>query len=252
MSEQNEKNVDLTGIREAVRPAVRHLAKRLCSDLGDNLKSLSVVGSALTDDFHPRYSDINTVLVVGRRSHQLLQTIAGYGGAMGKLKLRAPLLMTDEYVKSSQDVFAVELLDFQLNHATVLGPDPFAELTFKKEDVRLQCERESKAALINLRQGYIRVLAKPKRVADMLTACLGDLLPLLRAMLWLVDADRPGQGQPTLTAAAERFQFDPTVLLTLIELKQEHARPATGQVEPLFEQLYQTVDALSRKVDQLA
>ena len=141
-----ESDPKCDAVHQEAQSAVRFLVQKLTDDLGDNLESLSVVGSALTGDFHPRKSDINTVAVVGTRSQKLLRQLAGYGSSMGRLRLQAPLLMTKEYIQQSLDVFGVEFLDFQLNHATIVGTDPFKELAFKKEDVRLQCERELKSA----------------------------------------------------------------------------------------------------------
>jgi hypothetical protein len=40
-------------LRETIRPPVRLLDLRLRAALGDNLASLTVVGSALTEDFRP-------------------------------------------------------------------------------------------------------------------------------------------------------------------------------------------------------
>jgi hypothetical protein len=105
MAEKTDKRNNISLLREEVQAPVRFLLTQLQKDLDDNLLSLCVVGSALTGDFHPKYSDINTVLVVQRRSHQLLQQLAGYGKSMGKRKLRAPLLMTMEYIEQSLDVF---------------------------------------------------------------------------------------------------------------------------------------------------
>ena len=251
MSQETIAETEFASLRREIRPALATLAEKLLSDLGDNLRSLTVVGSAVTDDFHPQRSDINTVLLVARRSHELLHTIAGYGKTMGKLKLRAPLLMTDEYLQSSRDSFAVELLDFQLNHTTIIGPDPFAGLTFKKEDVRLQGERELKAALIKLRQGYISRLGRGKLIGQLLIGCIGDLLPLLRALLWLEDAERPRRAAATVAAAAERFDFETAPVVALVEFKQQHRPVEAEQVEPLFEKLYQAIDILSRRVDKL-
>jgi len=242
---------DLAGIREEVRAAVRLLLDRTREDFGDDVLSLSVVGSAVTDDFHPKFSDINTVLVVRRRSQRLLQVLAAYGKTMGKKKLRAPLLMTPEYIERSLDVFGAEFLDLQLNHVVVHGSDPFTELSFRKEDVRLQCERELKAALMSLRQGYISALGKPKPVSGLLIDCVSELAVLLRAMLWLTDAERPRCALPTVEAAAEAFEFEPRRISVLMNLKLQHARPAPGQVEGLLEDVYQVIDHLARKVDQI-
>ena len=251
MAESTGNEFCLEGLRAEVRPAVQSLAQKLRDELGENMLSLSVVGSVLTDDFDPRRSDINTVLVVKRRGHELLQLLAGYGKSMGKRKLRAPLLMTAEYIRQSLDVFAVEFLDFQLNHHTVQGPDPFTALEFKKEDVRLQCERELKAALIKLRQGYVQAMGKGKLVGGLVLACAGQLVVLMRAMLWLVDCDRAKTAQATVQAAAERFAFDAGIIGSLVSLKRQHAQPSPDQVEAMFEGLYQVVDHLARQVDQL-
>jgi hypothetical protein len=251
MAEKPSEQIIIGQLRPEIRVPVEFLVTRLREDLGDDLQSLCVVGSALTEDFDPKRSDINTVLTVRRRTHPLLALLAGYGSKMGKMKLRAPLLMTPEYIQQSRDVFGVEFLDIQFNHAVIYGPDPFAGLTFRKEDVRLQCERQLKAALITLRQGYIRTLGKPKLVGELLLACVAELTVLLRAMLWLTDNERDRLALPTLQKAAETFEFDADKITTLMKLKLQHSRPEADQVESIFENTYQVVDLLARKMDQL-
>lgn len=54
----------LEGVREQIREPLRALVERLETALGDNLKSVSVVGSSLTQDFEPKLSDINTVVLL--------------------------------------------------------------------------------------------------------------------------------------------------------------------------------------------
>ncbi|NIA21756.1 MAG: hypothetical protein GWP05_07290 [Anaerolineaceae bacterium] len=250
MSHDEKQIGDLTRLGPTARGPVQTLAGKLLGDLGDNLESLTVIGSALTEDFRPGRSDINTVLVVGRRSQALLKQIAAYGKAMGRKHLRAPLLMTAEYIERSRDVFGVEFLDFQLNHLTVLGDDPFAGLTFEKSDLRLQCERELKASLIALRQGYIRSMGNPRRVAELLVGCLGNVLPVVRAMLWLKDVDRSPLAARTLAEASKVFEFEAGRVPSIPDLRQVRKPPA-DQVDETFEALYSVVDHLSRKVDQL-
>jgi hypothetical protein len=251
MTEKPSEQISIGQLRQEIRTPVEFLFRRLREDLGDELQSLCVVGSALTDDFDPKRSDINTVLTVRQRTHRLLALLAGYGSKMGKMKLRAPLLMTPEYIQQSRDVFGVEFLDIQLTHAVIYGSDPFAELTFRKEDVRLQCERQLKSALINLRQGYIRALGKSKHVGELLVACAGELVVLMRAMLWLTDSERDRRALPTLRKAAEKFEFDADKITTLMEMKLQHNRPKADEVESIFENTYQVVDLLARKTDQL-
>jgi hypothetical protein len=251
MSDEKQGKMAVSQLRPEIQPSVALFGNTLLEDLGDTLESFSVVGSALTEDFDIRNSDINTVLVVKRRSHSLLQRLAGYGKNMGRQKLRAPLLMTREYIEQSLDVFGVEFLDFQLNHTTVYGPDPFADLRFRKEEVRLQCERELKSALIKLRQGYIQSLGKPKFVGELLIGCVSEFVFLLRAILWLQNQERPTGVLPTLKLASEILKFQPDSIQSLLILKQQHLLPAADSMEKLFENLYVTIDQITHQADQM-
>ena len=244
-------NIQVGRLRKQIQKPVGYLARSLLIDMGENLQSLCVVGSALTEDYHPKFSDINTIVVVRQRSHQLLQQLAGHGRKLGRMKLRAPLLMTQEYIQRSVDVFGVELLDFQFNHVVVYGTDPVGELNFQKEDVRLQCERQLKGALIKLRQGYIQALGKSKIVAAVLQDCVKELSVLLRALLWLADIERDKEGMGNLKKCAQEYKFDGKVISYLLELQLAHRRCPADQVEYLFEQVYQTIDHLSRQVDMI-
>ena len=207
MSENiNQLNLDALPIQ--IRDTVNYFADKLISSLGKNLLSITVVGSSLTEDYNPGQSDINTVLVLGGQAINYLKPITSMVKPMSRRRISAPLLMTSSYIERSLDVFGVEFLDFQLTHQTILGDDPFAGLTFKKNDVRLQCEREFKAMLIRLRQGYIAAAANRKLVRDILISTAKGLAPLIRAMLWLKDIERPNRAEQTFNRAAELFSMD--------------------------------------------
>ncbi|MFQ6036608.1 MAG: hypothetical protein ACE5NM_12290 [Sedimentisphaerales bacterium] len=247
-----EKNsLRLESIGEQIRQPLRLFAEKLTEGLGDNLQSITVVGSSLTGDFKPGQSDINTVLVLGKQTTSSLNAIARLAKPMSKKKISAPLLMTSSYIERSRDVFAVEFLDFQLNHQTLLGSDPFASLSFNKKDVRLQCERELKAMLIRLRQGYIAAAANKKLVRDILISAAKGLLPLLRAMLYLMDIDRPIRAEPTFKKAASEFSLNMDSLLTAGKWRYEKTRVSDDEMKAAFESVYTTIDQLAVVVDKL-
>lgn len=136
------------GIREMIRDPLATLVQQLQTRLGENLRGVIVVGSALTDDFQPNASDINTVVLLNRHDVGTLNAVASLGRSLSRRRLSAPLLMTSFHIERSRDVFGVEFLDFQRTHETILGEDPFAAIHVEKSDVRLQCERELKAMLV--------------------------------------------------------------------------------------------------------
>jgi hypothetical protein len=238
------------GMHETTREPLRLLDLRLRAALGDHLSSLAVVGSALTDDFQPGVSDVNTVAVVDRCDRAALDAVAVVVKALRRQRLSPPLLMTPAYIDRSHDVFGVEFLDFQLTHAMILGEDPFAALRMQKTSVRLQCERELKAMLVRLRQGYIASGGRRQVVRDIVISTTKGLAPLARAMLWLKDIERPRTMEATLRQATEDFEVDLRAALAVQRWRQERRRLTDAEVTETFASLLETVDRLATRVDE--
>ncbi|MHC4558790.1 MAG: hypothetical protein ACYTFW_15110 [Planctomycetota bacterium] len=247
----SKKDLKLDALHLQIREPITAFAEKLLTDLGDNLQSITVVGSSLTEDFKPGQSDINTILVLNRQSLASLNAIASMAKPMRKKKISPPLLMTQSYIERSRDVFGIEFLDFQLTHQTILGDDPFDSLIFEKKDVRLQCERELKAMLIRLRQGYIAAAANKKLVRDILISTTKGLSPLLRAMLWLKDIERSAEFEPTVSKAAEEFATNMDSLITTGKWRHQKIRLSENETENAFESIYSTVEKLALIVDEL-
>ena len=256
---QNETNPNNTAkgrlkldvLPAQIRETVKDFSERISKSLGDNVQSITVVGSSLTGDFKPGQSDINTVLVLSKQTLGALNAVASLAKPMSKKKISPPLLMTLPYIERSSDVFGVEFLDFQLTHKTVLGEDPFTSLAFEKKDVRLQCERELKATLIRLRQGYIAAAANRRLVRDILISTAKALLPLLRAMLWLKDIERVGDTGPTFSKAADEFSVKTDSLTAADQWRHQKIRLSEAEMENTFESIYSIVDELAELVDKL-
>jgi hypothetical protein len=248
---ENKTKLKVDALHVQVRDFVTDFAERLLAALGDNLQSITVVGSSLTEDFRPGQSDINTVLVLGGQTLASLNAVASLAKPMSRKKISLPLLMTQSYIERSRDVFGVEFLDFQLAHETIMGDDPFASLKFDKKDVRLQCERELKAMLIRLRQGYIAAAANRKLVRDILISTARSMAPLLRAMLWLKDIERTARAVPTFNSAAGEFSIDTNPLTSAIKWRHEKIRLSETEMENAFESVYSVVEQLAGIVDKL-
>ena len=248
---ENITSLTIDALHVQIRDSVKAFAERLLTGLGNNLQSITVVGSSLTEDFSPGQSDINTVLVLGGQTLASLNAVASMAKPMSRKKISPPLLMTQSYIERSRDVFGVEFLDFQLAHETIMGDDPFASLKFDKKDVRLQCERELKAMLIRLRQGYIAAAANKKLVRDILISTAKGMLPLLRAMLWLKDVERTARAEATFGKAAGEFSIDTNPLTSAIQWRHEKTRLSETEMENAFESVYSAVEQLAGIVDEL-
>jgi hypothetical protein len=243
--------MNLEGLRTEVVEPVRCFAASLTEALGPNLWSVTVVGSSLTSDFAPERSDINSVVVIENYGLEVLQALAQMGKTMRKRRLAAPVLMTPAYIERSRDVFGVEWLDFQLTHHTVLGPDPFAALEFAKGDVRLQCERQFKALLVRMRQGYIRSMNRRQLLWELVQGVAHELSPYVRAMLWLADAERPAEVEAAMRRLADQTGGSMDTALEVWRSRQQRKGPDAATVNALFRRLYGLVERLAEVVDRM-
>jgi hypothetical protein len=105
--------------------------------------------------------------------------------------------------------------------------------------------------LIRLRQGYIAAAAKKKMVRDIIIAAAKGLAPLLRAMLWLKDIDRPAETEATFNKAAAEFSARMDSLITAGNWRQGKIRPQEPEVKNAFASVYAAVEQLAIAVDKL-
>ncbi|MGB0715541.1 MAG: hypothetical protein ACPGXK_06675, partial [Phycisphaerae bacterium] len=157
---------------------VRHIG-------GDNVRSLTVFGKAVTTQFQPGQDTIRSVLVLKTMELHQLRELAKHGPQLGKAGLRAPLVMTTSYITESCDAFPLEFLEIQAANAVVFGDDCFADLPIKPEDVRLQCERDIKSMLIGLRQALLAAAGRDSLLANIETEAGENLQRTLRGLLFM-------------------------------------------------------------------
>jgi hypothetical protein len=232
----------LDRVPELLRGPVREYAALVRSLGGDNVVSLTLFGVVMAGSFDPHRHTVRSVLVVERVDLEMLRALAGRGSKLGKDHIAAPLVMTAEYIRNSLDAFPLEFLEIQQQHATLFGPDAFAELTFDERDVRLQCERELKVILIGLRQGLLASMGKERALGELEAGAAAGLLRTLRGMLWL-------KGQKEAKAAEDVTRAVESLTGRRLEGLRTALDPTAERGWPAFELLYQDVAELGALVD---
>jgi hypothetical protein len=178
----------LNRVPPALRDALRGYAELVRQLAADNLAGLTVFGEVLRPEFDTSNAAVSSVLVLQRDDLAILRRLAEHGPALGRRRIAAPLVMTPAYIAASLDTFPLELLEIHLRHATLCGQDHFAELSFQPEHVRLQCEREFKRILIQLRQALLTAAGREKVLGETVLDAGPHVLRTLRGLLWLKGA----------------------------------------------------------------
>jgi len=250
-----DKNpIDVSGFADEVSVIVKDFAQDLIGKFPVQIESLTMTGSCITSDYTHGRSDINSVVILDDVSMSVLDGIASLGKRFGKRHVRAPLIMTREYILRSLDVFPVEFLDIKLIHKTVYGQDMFSPIELDKSMLRLQCERDLKARLINLRQGYIACSGDTRALNTLLTDVYSGYFPLLRAMLHIVgdSAPLPTIKDDVLADIEKTFAMSMESLMEIRSIRGKK-RPlfSNDQAHRIFNEVYRITHEFSLKMDKI-
>jgi hypothetical protein len=218
---------------------------------GKGLISIIAYGSAAGEDYIPGKSDINLMLILDDAEMEALDKSFDVVKKWRKKGVAVPLFLTQGYVDTSMDVFPIEYLNFQRNHVLLFGKDLLADLSFNKEHVRLQCERELKGKLLLLRKGFIESQGRPKAMEEVIGQSIMAFVAIFEALLYLKDKPLPGAKRDIIKAACETFEMDPGVFLKLLDIKEGKVKISGTEMVALYKDYLSQVKKFSKLIDQL-
>ena len=215
----------------------------------EKIHSIYITGSALTEDFDPKTSDINSVIVLKQMELEFLTILAPLGKKYGKKRVAAPLIMTAGYIRESIDVFPIEFLNIKRLHHTIWGEDIFKELMINTTDLRHQCERELKVKLIGLRQGYIASAGDRGVINQNFKNSIAAFIPLFRSIIVLMGKDPPLNNAEVLAALEQATGINTDAFKAVLKAKRGKEKLSLDKLNTLFEDYYATTERLGKLVD---
>lgn len=218
---------------------------------GDKLLSIDVYGSAVTEDFHPKYSDINTAIILTDLQPETLVLAQKVVKSLKKKRVVTPLFLTKEYILESLDTFPIEFLTIKSAHRTIFGEDFFASLEIPPEHLRLQAERELKGKLLLLRLALLENIGKSRIIQDIVTSSFTSFVPVLRAILVIKKGEVPSRTYDTIKKADAILKIELSPFYTALKIKNHQLKLKGENLVTFFENYIHLVDNLARFVDKL-
>ena len=102
---------------------IDEFVSRMKQAAGQNLQSIVLYGSAATGEFQTDFSNLNLLCILRETSFSKLSAIAPVVEWWRRQKNPAPLIMTQEELEHSTDVFSIEFLDMQHHHRVLFGDE---------------------------------------------------------------------------------------------------------------------------------
>lgn len=236
-----------TFIAQKIRPFIDEILNKY----HENIHSIHIVGSAVTEDFSDKTSDINSVFVLKEMDLKFVELLAPLGKRYKKRGIAAPLIMTPEYINNSLDVFPIEFLDFKLIHETIYGEDILNNADIKMVDLRHQCEREVKSKLIGLRQGYISSQGDKKVLVESFSVSINGYMPLFRAIIFLMGRQMPIRKYDVISTLSFATGVNTDIFKKVFDIKKGNLKPKTDELDTVFEEYYETTEKIGNIIDEL-
>jgi len=227
-------------------------AKELARIWGDGLRTVVLYGSAASGD-HRRDSDYNILLVVDRIDPARVSAATRVTRAWTKAGNPAPLLMTEDFLKGSCDVYPLEWLDILDHHHVLAGQDLVSGLTVSDRNLRLELERELKSAWLKLLGRYQVAASSPAEVRELMVRSSSTFLTLFRGCLRLLGVRPLPPKAKVAEALAERIRaqepFDPSVFALISELRERRRKASSDELNSAMDRYLAAIAAVIRRID---
>jgi predicted nucleotidyltransferase len=219
---------------------------------GSDLLSVILYGSGARGEYVPKKSDLNFMIVLTENGINRLSKAIPLVSKWHKQRVSTPLFLKLDSIASSLDTFPIEFLNIKAAYTVVYGDDCLKNLAFDKHYVRLQCEREIKGKLVQLRKFFLETAGNWRKTEALISASLPAFFSLFQAIVLLKDKKPVAERQALIITAAQETGLNKDLFLELLAIRAGQKKLASSQVIPLMEKYIVEIQKLSDFIDQLA
>ena len=193
-----------------------------------------------------------TVVIVQEVSPQLLRQVAELARRWRRSGIATPLVLDDEDLARSCDVFPLEILALMDCHVLLWGArDPLGGLRLDHEQLRLEVEQQLKGKVLHLRQAYLECTGDKRAVRTLLLDSSAGFEAILRGLLMLAGRERSADPED-LTREVERvLGVKLATFRTIQAARQGRGSVAPGESEARFARYLEELTGLSRIADRI-
>lgn len=235
---------------EKLQKVIDGFAGEIAALSGDGLESLVLYGSAVSGEYVPGRSDLNFLMVLKDADEAALSALIKPFKRWRKKGVGLPLIMDRADLTNSLDSFPMEFLEMKLAYKLISGRDVLSDLAIAPEHLRLQCEREVKGKLIQLRRGYLEFGEKSRDRDQLFRESIKSFLVIMRSMLWLERVDPvPVKGEEVIGAFEKKSGRRLPHCRKVLEFRAGRPKLAGPEAHSLFSGYLLEISGLAEWID---
>ncbi len=231
--------------------AIDIFSKDLKILFGNDLLSIILTGSAAGGGFNPKFSDINFLVILTENGIGKIGGVRKYLKKWNAKRISLPLFLTVNYVNASLDTFPIEFFNMKSSYKLIWGDDVLEKIEFEKDKMRLQCERELKGKLLQLRQGYISTKGAKRALERLIRESIVSFMSIFRVLLFLKGEDVPVSRDEILEKACDSFDLDTEIFIALSQIKDGVLKLTKKELDLLVVDYIAEIAQISEIVDKM-
>lgn len=218
---------------------------------GNDLVSIIVFGSASSHEYVHKKSDINTVVVLNDEGIADVWRAQKSIAKWSKKRIACPYFMTKAYIEASLDSFPVEFFNIRSTRHVLFGENVLKDIKVRNQDLRLECERDLKGKLLQLRRGVVMTGGSVSELKHLVRHSLSAFTSIFRALLFLRNEKVPEKKTGVLHAACEAFGLDAKLFKELYAVREGKEKIKRDDWIPVMKRYIAEIEKLCIIVDQM-
>jgi hypothetical protein len=210
----------------------------LSRELGENLYSCSLYGSAVRGNLVEGVSDINLLIVLNSSDPQAHDAV---GRALAGHQNVDPFILGRPGFERSVRAFAAKFASIKRNYRVIHGADPLAEIVIEPALERFLCEQALRNLRLRLAFSYT-MRARHKSYVRFLSRSVTPIFLRLSEILRLSGRAYPEDFAGRVPLMQTEFGGDAGVLRDLLDLKRADG-PSEARAEEWHRRVFPVLDA---------
>jgi predicted nucleotidyltransferase len=224
--------------------------QKLKSAASENLKAVILYGSAATEEFHAKHSDLNLLCVLNKAGAAQAEALHAPVEWWIRRGQRPPLVFTLEELCRSADVFAIELLDMKSHHRILYGQNVLADLAVPLHYHSIQVERELRTDWLRLRQAMLAAPKKKKVYLELMVSSFSAFVALFRHALIALGQAPAATKREAIDRIAAFAGSDSSGFHTVLDFREGKRKEREIDIEAILNLYFAFVEAVTDKFDR--
>jgi predicted nucleotidyltransferase len=226
-------------------------------ELGNNLVSVILYGSAARGEYVRTRSDLNLMLVFKKLDLDDISKVRRLMRRKVRKQLPQLVFWTEEELKHAWDVFPLEFEDIKENHQCLAGKDLFNKRKIDKKRLRYQIEFELRSKLVSMRDTWLRVY-RDNYALDIFEVLGMSPFKWVRSRpdnyaleMYLIKAGTSFDYliRKAALVLGKKISLPRDIFAKITKVKKKELRLRPVELQNLFSQLHETVESVIRKID---